>query len=270
MSSLLGKNRRGFHLLRLDNPFKDFLVTAMIARLANEGLVHVIDCAGNFRGEELIHFLKLITEDQVLALQQLKISHARTSRELASILSATHTVPTPVVILDMAAPFLLESEPLNLQKRLLDICLVRIYQIRKIAFVLATCNREENVFTSRLIEKAGRIWDFDLSGEEFENNKHHRGHKIKDKLPNQDRQNLLIQEWKKRGITEDQYDELMNIIHYGVFGTEQLQYHISNENIGAQLTGIESAFLNIAEQAVLEDMMDNDNLSFDQIRSIAE
>lgn len=80
--------------------------------------------------------------------------------------------------------------------------------------------------------------------------------------------NQLTKEWKNRGVQGKQYGILTAVIHGGAFGmtpSEHRQYKsIEKGEVRDHMTGLELAFVNVAEQATIANVHNDDTHGYEE------
>jgi hypothetical protein len=86
--------------------------------------------------------------------------------------------------------------------------------------------------------------------------------------------NQLTDEWKGRGVRHKEYGILTAVIHRGAFGmnpSDHKRYKgVSKGEVRDHMTGLELAFVNVAEQATIANVQSDDAQGYDENYDAAE
>ncbi len=86
--------------------------------------------------------------------------------------------------------------------------------------------------------------------------------------------NQLTDEWKSRGVQGGQYGILTAVIHRGAFDMNPSDHRklkgIEKGEVRDHMTGLELAFVNVAEQATIANIQNDDAQGYDENRDAAE
>lgn len=86
--------------------------------------------------------------------------------------------------------------------------------------------------------------------------------------------NQLTDEWKARGVQNKQYGILTAVIHRGAFGMNPSDHRkmkgVEKGEVRDHMTGLELAFVNVAEQATIANVQTDDAQGYDENYDAAE
>ena len=86
--------------------------------------------------------------------------------------------------------------------------------------------------------------------------------------------NQLTDEWKARGVQGKQYGILTAVIHEGAFGMKPSEHRqlkgVEKGEVRDHMTGLELAFVNVAEQATIANVQTQDAQGYDENYDAAE
>lgn len=84
----------------------------------------------------------------------------------------------------------------------------------------------------------------------------------------------MTDEWKVRGVQGKQYGILTAVIHEGAFGIKPSEHRqlkgVAKGEVRDHMTGLELAFVNVAEQATIANVQTQDARGYDENYDAAE
>lgn len=144
------------------------LVFELVARLALQNPLYVLDGGNAFRGYELARLLRRQTADYGTVLQQVTLSRIFTCYQMAvlfsNLLADGSFVPQPVLVLDFLVTFYDQGVPVAERRRLLECCITRLRQISRRAPIAVWVRHRSLVppeglaFLDRLQTAFGPVW----------------------------------------------------------------------------------------------------------------
>jgi len=110
----------------------------LIARLALQGPVLVLDGGNRFDGYRIMQYLRLHLPDPMPSIRRVLVQRAFTCYQVSALLNETPSNPRPIILLDMLATFYDENVALVEANRLLDCCLHQVKRLSQSAPMLVT------------------------------------------------------------------------------------------------------------------------------------
>jgi hypothetical protein len=98
----------------------------MVARLAIQGPLYVLDGGNTFQGYPLARILRRYTPDIAGVMQHVLLSRAFTCYQMAALCTEEEFAPHPILVLDFLATFYDQGVRVAERRRLLKICLRRL------------------------------------------------------------------------------------------------------------------------------------------------
>jgi hypothetical protein len=136
----------------------------LIARLALQNNLYILDGGNAFQGYTLASALRRRTPDIASPMQRVLLSRAFTCYQMSVLLSEEHFEPYPIVILDFLSTFYDQSVHAGERRRLLTGCIRRLQALSRQAPV-AVWVRQRSVipedalpFLEILKQSAGQVW----------------------------------------------------------------------------------------------------------------
>ena len=113
-------------------------IAPLIARLALQGPVLVLDGGNRFAGYRIMQHLRLLLPDPTPAIRRIFVRRAFTCYQVSAMLEETPARPQPCLLLDMLSTFYDENVPLIEASRLLDCCLRQVERLSQAGSLLVT------------------------------------------------------------------------------------------------------------------------------------
>jgi hypothetical protein len=110
----------------------------LIAELALQGPVTVLDGGNRFAGYRLMQLLRLRLPNPMPAIQRVFVRRAFTCYQVQALLDETPARPQPYILLDLLATFYDENVPLPEARRLLEACLRQVERLSQAGPLLVT------------------------------------------------------------------------------------------------------------------------------------
>jgi hypothetical protein len=136
----------------------------MVARLALQGPLYVLDAGNSFQGYPLARALRRQGADIAAPLQQTLLARVFTCYQLAALLEESAFKPQPILLLDFLSTFYDQGVRLADRKRLLHGCLRQLQAISRRAPVVvwvrqrAAIPKEALGFLETVQRAAGQVW----------------------------------------------------------------------------------------------------------------
>jgi hypothetical protein len=136
----------------------------MVARLALQEPLYVLDGGNSFQGYPLARNLRQHTADIAAVMQRVLLSRAFTCYQMAALCTEETFGPHPILVLDFLATFYDQGVRAAERRRLLKICLRRLDQLSRRAPVViwvrqrAAIPEEAVGFLDIVQAAAGQIW----------------------------------------------------------------------------------------------------------------
>jgi len=135
----------------------------LIARLAVQGPVLVLDGGNRFAGYLLMQHLRLRMPNPMPAIQRVYVRRAFTCYQVAAMLDETPARPQPCILLDLLATFYDENVPLAEADRLLASCLRQVERLARSGPLLATLSPPPSEDRLCLVERLCAAAQFNYS-----------------------------------------------------------------------------------------------------------
>jgi hypothetical protein len=113
-------------------------IAPLIARLALQGPILVLDGGNRFAGYRIMQHLRLLVPDPTSALRRIFVRRAFTCYQVSAMLDETPSRSQPSLLLDMLATFYDENVPLSEASRLLECCLRQVERLAQVGSLLVT------------------------------------------------------------------------------------------------------------------------------------
>lgn len=113
-------------------------VSRLVAELALQGSVTVLDGGNRFQPYRVAHLLRQKTPDVIQAAQRIFIRRAFTCYQMLALLENTPALHQPYILLDLLATFYDDHVPAHEARRLLDGCLRQVERLGRFAPVVVT------------------------------------------------------------------------------------------------------------------------------------
>lgn len=110
----------------------------LIARLALQGPVMVIDGGNRFAGYRIMQHLRLHLADPMPAIRRVFVRRAFTCYQVSALLEELPSRSQPTILLDMLATFYDENVSLPESSRLLECCLRQVERLSQAGPLLVT------------------------------------------------------------------------------------------------------------------------------------
>jgi hypothetical protein len=110
----------------------------LIAELALQGPVTVLDGGNRFAGYRLMQHLRLRLPDPRPAIQRVFVRRAFTCYQVCTLLDETPSHPQPCILLDLLATFYDENVTLMEARRLFESCLRQVKRLSQTGPLLVT------------------------------------------------------------------------------------------------------------------------------------
>jgi hypothetical protein len=162
----------------MDLPLKPHTLTALcaphaareeaavlIAELAMQGAVRVLDGGNRFAGYRLMQQLRLRLPDPMPAVRRVFVRRAFTCYQVCTLLEETPALPQPCLLLDLLATFQDENVLLAEASRLLERCLQHAARLAQEAPLLVTLSpprpSDRLCLVERLRSAAHNLYDLE-------------------------------------------------------------------------------------------------------------
>ncbi|HSQ17139.1 MAG TPA: hypothetical protein VLM83_05525, partial [Anaerolineales bacterium] len=99
------------HLVLAERGMRRQVMTALTARLVQQGAVRLLDGGNSFDGYGLARALHQQTPRWQAALKRISVARAFTCYQMATLLAQTNAVPLPTLVLDLLDTFYDENTP---------------------------------------------------------------------------------------------------------------------------------------------------------------
>jgi len=113
-------------------------IAPLIARLALQGPIQVLDCGNRFAGYRIMQHLRLLLPDPTPAIRRIFVRRAFTCYQVSTMLDETPARPQPCLLLDMLSTFYDENVTLPEASRLLECCLRQVERLSREGSLLVT------------------------------------------------------------------------------------------------------------------------------------
>ena len=136
----------------------------MVARLALQGPVYVLDGGNTFQGYPLARALRRHTPDIAAVMQRVLLARAFTCYQMAALCTEEDFAPHPILVLDFLATFYDQGVRVAERRRLLKACLRRLDVLSRRAPVAvwvrqrAIIPQEAIGFLDIVQFAAGQVW----------------------------------------------------------------------------------------------------------------
>lgn len=154
------------HLLLAASPARHELVNTVIARLACEGPLRILDGGNCFQAHRIARLLRRQTSNLNEALGNIHIARAFTCYQSWALLSETSALPLPLLALDLLTTFYDESVPFPERQRLLRSCLSQLHRLSRRAPVLVSAGiptqNQPNELINLLEDAADEVWRLEI------------------------------------------------------------------------------------------------------------
>lgn len=136
----------------------------MLARLALQGPVYVLDGGNTFRGYSLARALRRTTPDIAAPMHNVLLSRAFTCYQMAALCGEEEFAAHPILVLDFLATFYDQDVRAAERRRLLNACLRRLKLLSKNAPVAvwvrqrSTIPQEALGYLDIVLAAAGQVW----------------------------------------------------------------------------------------------------------------
>jgi hypothetical protein len=150
------------HLLLAPRPARFEMINVLIARLACNGPLLVLDGGNCFQAHRLARLLARHASHLETALGNIYIARAFTCYQVLALLVETPTASVPTLVLDLLSTFHDESVPLPERRRLLDASLQQLRRLSSQAPTLVSAALESKDLSGELLgrleESADQVW----------------------------------------------------------------------------------------------------------------
>ncbi len=136
----------------------------MVARMALQGPLYVLDGGNTFQGYALARALKRRTPDIHTPMQRVMLSRAFTCYQMAALLADRVFEPHPILVLDFLATFYDQDVRAPERRRLLQNCIRRLQALARRAPLAIwvrqrlTIPQEALPFLDMVQNAAGQVW----------------------------------------------------------------------------------------------------------------
>jgi hypothetical protein len=136
----------------------------LVARLALQGALYILDCGNTFQGYRLARALYQHTEDIEAAMRQVMLARAFTCYQVETLLCEEAFVIQPILVLDFLSTFYDQSVRPAERHRLLKICIRRLQVLSQRAPLAvwvrqrALIPQESAGFVEMLQDASGQVW----------------------------------------------------------------------------------------------------------------
>lgn len=136
----------------------------MVARLALQGPLYILDGGNTFQGYPLARALRRRTPDVAGVMARVLLSRAFTCYQMAALCTEEAFLPHPILVLDFLSTFYDQGVQVVERRRLLKLCLRRLEQLSRQAPVVvwvrqrAAIPEEALNFLEIVRAAAGEIW----------------------------------------------------------------------------------------------------------------
>jgi hypothetical protein len=140
------------------------LLFHLVARLALQGSLYVLDCGNTFQGYRLAQSLHQHTMDIEAAMRRVMLSRAFTCYQVETLLCDEAFVPQPILVLDFLATFYDQNVRPAERRRLLKICIRRLQELSQRTPVgvwvrqRALIPQESAGFLEMVQDACGQVW----------------------------------------------------------------------------------------------------------------
>jgi hypothetical protein len=157
------------HLVLAERGMRRQVMTALTARLAQQGAVRLLDGGNSFDGYGLARALHQQTAQWRAALERVSVARAFTCYQMATLLAQTDALPRPTLVLDLLDTFSDENTPFSDRRRLLEQCLTQLQRLCQPAPVaVSVCLPPASQQAEQLAETLaaavtqanGKVWSF--------------------------------------------------------------------------------------------------------------
>jgi len=151
----------GLTLLAAPRTTLSSLLPVLIARLALNGGLRVLDGGNRFNAYQTSRELRRQTENLTQVLERIQIARAFTCYQMTALLFETGSMKTPTLVLDLLVTFGDESVRLAERQRLLRSAMRQLKYLAcaaPLAVTLATPSTVESTLVRQLVETADHTW----------------------------------------------------------------------------------------------------------------
>lgn len=142
------------------------LMLDLVARLSLRGPVYLLDCGNRSDMYRVARTLRLLTDDPVAILRNIRLSRAFTCYQVVALLEKiTSGVPVPVLVLDLLSTFMDESVQVNESSMLFSRALHSLTAVASSAPVIVSAKPLLSLSTPRfglleqLKSEAAEVWE---------------------------------------------------------------------------------------------------------------
>jgi hypothetical protein len=153
------------HLLLAARPARHELVNALIAHLAANGQVLILDGGNCFQAHRIARLVRGNTPHLEVALNNILVARAFTCYQVVTLLAETPATPIPTLVLDLLTTFQDENVPLAERRRLLEVSLSHLRRLSRRASTLVSVAPDGKGLPGELLqmleEHVDQIWHFE-------------------------------------------------------------------------------------------------------------
>lgn len=157
------------HLVLAERHLRRQVMTGLTARLAQRGVVRLLDGGNSFDGYGLARVLHQQSPQWQAALERISVARAFTCYQMAALLSQTDALPRSTLVLDLLDTFCDENTPFSDRRRLLEQCIDHLQRLCQPAQVaVSVCMPLPSIQGEQLAERlidaigqaGGKVWSF--------------------------------------------------------------------------------------------------------------
>jgi hypothetical protein len=136
----------------------------LVARLALQGELYILDCGNTFQGYRLARALYQRTADIEAVMRRVMLSRAFTCYQVETLLCEEVFVPQPILVLDFLSTFYDQNVRAAERRRLLKVCIRRLQALSQRAPVAVWVRQrslipQESVgFFDMVQDVCGQVW----------------------------------------------------------------------------------------------------------------
>lgn len=165
MDNPLQLSPRQLHLVIAPHRAQRQMMTILTARLALTGSVRLLDAGNCFDGYGLARQLRQQTSYWQPALERVSVARAFTCYQVETLLSESVADFSPVLVLNLLDTFYDENVKLAERMRLLEVSLVELKRLCRVASVaVSTClptRDQPGELLEILSRAAGQVWSYE-------------------------------------------------------------------------------------------------------------
>ena len=150
----------GLHLLIAPTPLLDQITGHLVARLALDGGLRLLDAGNRFPLQRIARLIRRETPNLEAALRRIQIARAFNAHQLLAALEKTGPGPQPLLVLNLPAVFAVDMNA-DERARLAAATLTHLERLARSTPLLVSA-RAGGWLPQSLVEVAGQVWRFEI------------------------------------------------------------------------------------------------------------